>query len=123
MTLWHRMYGNVNLKILKILKQRSMVIHPIKDANKNICEGRIMGKMNRLPFTKLAWRAKAPLQLVHNDIWGLACDPDLEGKRYFLLFMDDYTCMNGCTCLNKNHRPSYISYNSRPLQRNKVATI
>jgi len=66
---------------------------PTIDAHKSIREGFIMGKMHRLPFTKTAWRAKTPLQLVHTDIWGPAHNPSLGGKRYFLLFVDDYTRM------------------------------
>ena len=49
--------------------------------------------MYKLPFTKTAWRAKAPLQQVHTNIWRSTCDPSIEGKRYFLLFLDDYTRM------------------------------
>ncbi|RZC11614.1 Retrovirus-related Pol polyprotein from transposon TNT 1-94 [Glycine soja] len=50
-------------------------------------------KMHRLPFPKTSWRAKAPLQLVHADIWGPSSTPSFGGRRYFLLFVDDYTRM------------------------------
>ena len=30
---------------------------------------------------------------MHADIWGPSRNPTLGGKRYFLLFVDDYTCM------------------------------
>lgn len=52
---------------------------------------RIFGKQHRLPFSKSSWRTKVPLKLVHTDIWGPATVPSLAGKRYFLLFIDDYT--------------------------------
>ena len=48
------------------------------------------GKMHKLPFPIASWRTKAPLELVHADIWGPTKNPSLGGKRYFLLFVDDY---------------------------------
>lgn len=57
-----------------------------------VCEGCIYGKMHRLSFQKTAWRARAPLELVHSHI----CEsrtPSLNGSKYFLLFVDDYTRM------------------------------
>ena len=42
MTLWHHKYDHLNLKSLKVLKQRNMVIGlPTINADKNICEGYI----------------------------------------------------------------------------------
>ncbi len=60
---------------------------------KKICEGCILGKMHRLSFPKQSWRASAPLQSVHDDIWCPYRNPTFAGKRYFLLFVDDYTRM------------------------------
>ena len=94
--LWHLRFGHLNYKSLKVLKQKEMVIGlPSIIENKNICEGCIFGKMHRLPFPKASSRAKAPLQLVHADIWGPSRNPTISGKRYFLLFVDDYTRMIG----------------------------
>lgn len=61
--------------------------------NDEVCEGCIYGKMHRLPFPKSAWRARAPLELVHADICGPTRTPSLGNKRYFLLFVDDFTRM------------------------------
>jgi len=66
---------------------------PSIQKNDNVCEGCIYGKMHRLPFPKTAWRAHAPLELVHADICGPTRTPSLSNKRYFLLFVDDYTRM------------------------------
>ena len=60
-----------------------------------VCEGCVYGKMHHhLPFPKTSsWRAKAPLELVHADIFGPTRTPSLGNKRYFILFVDDYTRM------------------------------
>lgn len=39
----------------------------------------IIGK--KLLFTKTSWRVKAPLKLVHAEIWGPTCNPNLGGKK------------------------------------------
>uniref|UniRef100_A0A2N9EI16 Integrase catalytic domain-containing protein n=1 Tax=Fagus sylvatica TaxID=28930 RepID=A0A2N9EI16_FAGSY len=64
--LWHLRYGHLNYQGLQLLKKRNMVVGlPSIQNNDRICEGCIYGKMHRLPFPKTAWRARAPLELVH----------------------------------------------------------
>jgi hypothetical protein len=53
----------------------------------------VYGKVHHFPFSNTAWRAKAPLELVHADICGPTRTPSLNNKRYFLLFVDDYSKM------------------------------
>ena len=92
--LWHLRYGHLNFNGLKLLKQKNMVLGlPFISSNLKVCEDCIYGKMHRLSFPKTSWRAKAPLQLMHADIWGPSSTPSFGGRRYFLLFIDDYTRM------------------------------
>ena len=65
---------------------------PPKKKNQST-EGCIYGKMHRLPFSKTSWRAKAPLKLVYADICGPTRTASLNNRRYFILFVDDYTRM------------------------------
>ena len=100
--LWHLRYGHLNYKGMRLLKEKNMVKGlPNIDKIDKVCEGCIYGKMHRLPFPKNAWRAKAPLELVHSDILGPTRTPSLGGKRYFLLFVDDYTRMMWIYILEK----------------------
>ena len=57
--------------------------------------------MHRLPFPKNSWRAKAPLELVHADICGPTRTLSLNNRRYFILFVDDYTRMMWIYFLNE----------------------
>ena len=92
--LWHLRYGHLNNKGLQLLKQKNMVVGlPEIKTDNAVCEGCIYGKMHRLLFPKTAWRSQAPLELVHSDICGPTRTPSLGNKRYFLLFVDDYTRM------------------------------
>lgn len=92
--LWHLRYGHLNYRSLKVLKSKGMVIGiPNIDGGDKVCEGCILGKFHRLPFTKTSWRARRPLELVHADICGPTRTTSLNNRRYFLLFVDDYTRM------------------------------
>lgn len=57
-----------------------------------VCEDCCVGKQHRESFPKRkAWRARAPFELVHYDIFG-PISPESNGKkRYFISFVDDYS--------------------------------
>lgn len=57
------------------------------------CKVCLLGKQTRLPFKKSTWRATEKLQLIHIDLCGPQVNPSLNGSRYFITFIDDYTRM------------------------------
>jgi transposase InsO family protein len=92
--LWHLRYGHLNYNGMQLLKKKDLVSGlPSIQNQVGICEGYVYGKMHRFPFPKTAWRAKAPLELVHADICGPTRTPSLNNKRYFLLFINDFSRM------------------------------
>ncbi|CAL2257637.1 unnamed protein product [Prunus armeniaca] len=92
--LWHMRYGHLNQRSLQLLHQKDMVVGlPSIQYEKAICEGCIFGKFHRLIFSQSTWKARAPLELVHADICGPTRTPSFNGKKYFLLFVDDYSRM------------------------------
>jgi len=38
-------------------------------------------------------RSNSAFELVHSDVWGPSRVPSIKGFRYFLLFVDDFSCM------------------------------
>jgi len=91
---WHLRYGHLNYNGLQLLKKKN----PMSDLpsiynQAGICERCVYQKMHRFPFLKTAWRANAPLQLVYANICGPTWTPSMSNKRYFLLFIDDYSRM------------------------------
>lgn len=65
---------------------------PPIETTSNPCEGCILGKHKRDSFpVGKSRRAKQPLELVHTDICGPIEVESLGHKRYFLLFVDDFT--------------------------------
>lgn len=93
--LWHRRFGHLNTHALKLLYQKRMVRDlPCIKENEEACEGCLMGKQHRLPFsTGKTWRAKGLLELIHTDVCGPMRTPSLTNNRYFILFIDDFSRM------------------------------
>ena len=56
------------------------------------CKACLMGKKVRFPFKESTWRVIKRLQQIHRDLIGPQVTP-LNGSRYFIIFIDDYTRM------------------------------
>ncbi|KAM1484192.1 hypothetical protein EV2_037025 [Malus domestica] len=90
---WHLRFGHLHFNGLKLLSSGGMVRGlPQIEATRQVCEGCVLGKQTRLTFpVGDAWRAKAPLQLVHTDICGPLDPMSYGGNRYFITFIDDFS--------------------------------
>ncbi|KAL0313353.1 UNVERIFIED_CONTAM: Retrovirus-related Pol polyprotein from transposon TNT 1-94 [Sesamum radiatum] len=90
--LWHRRYGHLNYKGLRILLNKEMVRGLPHLSTSNVtCNDCINGKQHRDPISKKSnWRASQKLELIHADICGPITPISNSNKRYILLFIDDY---------------------------------
>jgi len=93
--LWHKRFGHFNTHALKLLYQKNMMRDlPCLKENNESCEGCLLGKQHRLPFsTDKAWRGKDLLELIHTDVCGPMRTPSHHNNRYFILFIDDFSRM------------------------------
>ncbi|XP_035842111.1 uncharacterized mitochondrial protein AtMg00810-like [Helianthus annuus] len=65
---------------------------PKLEVNKEIvCAGCQYGKATQLPFKKSDYQASAPLELVHSDVFGPVKQSSLNGMRFTITFIDDYS--------------------------------
>jgi len=91
--LWHRRYGHVNNKSLKVLENKQLVkgLPQFKVTNK-ACTVCYRGKQHRTTIPKKSqWRASKKLQLVHVDLCGPITPTSSSLKRYLLCFIDDFS--------------------------------
>ena len=93
--LWHKRLGHFNYDSLKLMYIKQLVEDmPAVNKNQEVCEVCQLGKQQKLPFpSKNSWRASEKLQLIHTDVCGPISEASLNGSRYFLLFIDDYSRM------------------------------
>ena len=47
--------------------------------------------MTHLPFQKSVSKACKPLEIVLNDVWGLARVTSNGGTRFYVIFLDEFT--------------------------------
>ena len=58
----------------------------------DFCENYQHGKQTWPRFPKVASRAHVIFELVHSNICGPMPGYSIEGARYFITFIDDYSC-------------------------------
>ena len=50
-----------------------------------------ISKQQRAHFPNVSCTPFAPFAFIHSDIWGPSKVPNLNGHRWFILFVDDHT--------------------------------
>ena len=87
--LWHTRLGHPHQRVLQ------HVVHDFlsaRDLNKvSICKHCVQGKMTQLPIPIFVSTTSSPLELVHSDVWGPSQITSINGTRYFVIFVDDFT--------------------------------
>lgn len=74
-------------RVLQMISQTNPSLHisPLSSIFNSCktCKGQI------LVFDIFANRSKAPLDLIHSDVWGPSLVPSHQGFRYYVIFVDD----------------------------------
>ena len=92
-TLWHRRYGHLNNKFIHLMQKKEMVkgLPNLRDESR-VCTVCNIGKQQRGKFPKKSkWRATEKLELIHSDLCGPITPTSHSGKRYLLVFVDDFS--------------------------------
>lgn len=63
----------------------------LKFQNQSFFEACQYGKSKLLPFVKSLKHASSPLELVHTDLWGPSQTTSMNGFRFYIHFVDDYS--------------------------------
>ncbi|KAG8501561.1 hypothetical protein CXB51_003867 [Gossypium anomalum] len=103
--LWHQRLGHADFRLMTQMISEDLVENFTNSVEEEevyeVCQLR---KQARLPFpTNQAWRASEKLQLVHTDVYGPMKTESLNGSRYFILFINDYSRY----CWAYSHRNKY----------------
>jgi transposase InsO family protein len=88
---WHERFGHLYFEALKWLSAKGMVRGLSSfDHVKQFCDVCVLTKQRWLPFPQQSsFRANEWLELVHGDLCGLVTPATPEGRRYFLLLVDN----------------------------------
>ncbi|GFW22180.1 retrovirus-related Pol polyprotein from transposon TNT 1-94 [Trichonephila clavipes] len=92
--IWHERFGHANVDyILKTSRLNAVRGLPkIKRPFNFECEPCRLNKYKRVSFQSIeCTRSKAPLNLLHCDVWGPANVIGKRGEKYYLSVLDDYS--------------------------------
>ena len=93
--LWHRHLCHHHLAGIRKLQSGNLVTGFKLDSQADpdpVCEACKAGKMHADPFPPSSSRASKPLQLVHSDVHGPVKVSTHQGYRYWVTFIDDFSC-------------------------------
>lgn len=91
--LWHARLGHVSYHKLKVMMKKTLVkgLPQLEIRDDIVCAGCQYGKAHQLPYEETTYRAKAPLELVHSDVFGRVKQSSISGYRYMITFIDDFS--------------------------------
>ncbi|KAM1466210.1 hypothetical protein ACFX2I_031434 [Malus domestica] len=88
--IWHQRLGHPSEEILaRMLKATDITIS--KDSCPNMCTSCVKGKMCRQVFPVRQNKAKCLFEKVHSDVWGPSQIQYVEGYKYYITFVDEFS--------------------------------
>nr|GFA55000.1 hypothetical protein [Tanacetum cinerariifolium] len=125
--LWHRRLSHLNFDTINLLSKNDIMVGLpklkfIKDHLYSSCE---LGKAKRKSFrTKITSSSKRRLQLLHMDLCGPMRVASINGKRYVLVIVDDYSRYTWTYFLRaKDETPEVLIGFLRLVQRGLQAQV
>ena len=90
---WHRMLGHIKFGYLNTLCKQELLTGIPNELESVFmkCKICIENKMHNLPFSNNRIKAKDILEIIHTDGCGSFKTAGLNGERYFVPFIDDYS--------------------------------
>ncbi|GJS85396.1 retrovirus-related pol polyprotein from transposon TNT 1-94 [Tanacetum coccineum] len=92
--LWHRHISHLNFDAINLLLKNNIVtdLLKLKFIKDHLCSSCELGKAKRKSFhTKTTPSSKRRLQLLHMDLCGPMRVESINGKKYVLVIVDDYS--------------------------------
>ncbi|GKF49187.1 retrovirus-related pol polyprotein from transposon TNT 1-94, partial [Tanacetum coccineum] len=92
--LWHRRLSHLNFDTINLLLKNNIVngLLKLKFVKDHLCSSCELGKAKRKSFhTKTTPSSKRWLQLLHMDLCGPMRVESINGKKYVLVIVDDYS--------------------------------
>nr|GFB92636.1 retrovirus-related Pol polyprotein from transposon TNT 1-94 [Tanacetum cinerariifolium] len=92
--LWHRRLSYLNFDTINLLSKNDIVVGlpKLKFIKDHLCSSCELGKAKRKSFhTKLTPSSKRQLHLLHMNLCGPMRVASINGKRYVLVIIDDYS--------------------------------
>ena len=90
LALWHAYLGHASSSRVQQLASRGL-LGSVSTENFD-CVSCQLGKQPTLPFNTSQSISTDIFDLIHSDVWGSSSVSSTVGSRYFVVFVDDYSC-------------------------------
>nr|GFB80858.1 retrovirus-related Pol polyprotein from transposon TNT 1-94 [Tanacetum cinerariifolium] len=125
--LWHRRLSHLNFDTINLLSKNDIVVGlpKLKFVKDHLCSSCELGKAKRKSFyTKLSPSSKRRLHLLHMDLYRPMHVASINGKRYVLVIVDDYSRYTWTHFLrSKDETPEVLIDFLRLVQRRLQAQV
>ncbi|GJW53013.1 retrovirus-related pol polyprotein from transposon TNT 1-94 [Tanacetum coccineum] len=125
--LWHRRLSHLNFDYITLLSKKDIVtgLPKLKYVKDQLCSSCEMGKAKRSSFkTKAVPSSKGRLNLLHMDLCGPMRVASINGKKYILVIVDDYSRYTWTLFLrSKDETPEVLKDFLTMIQRNLQAQV
>nr|GEY60009.1 hypothetical protein [Tanacetum cinerariifolium] len=125
--LWHRRLSNLNFDTIKLLSKNDILIGlaKLKFVKDHLCSSCELGKAKRKSFkSKITPSSKRRLQLLHMNLCGAMRVANINGKKYVLVIVDDYSRYTWTHFLrSKDETPEVLIDFPRLVQRGLHAQV
>ncbi|GKD64503.1 retrovirus-related pol polyprotein from transposon TNT 1-94 [Tanacetum coccineum] len=110
--LWHRRLSHLNFGVINHLARHGLVrgLPKLKFEKDHLCSSCAMGKSRKKPHKpKSVDTNQEKLYLLHMDLCGPICITSVNGKKYILVIVDDYSRFTWVKFLrSKDEAPDFI---------------
>ncbi|GKC71457.1 retrovirus-related pol polyprotein from transposon TNT 1-94, partial [Tanacetum coccineum] len=125
--LWHRRLSHLNFDYINLLSKKDIVIGlpKLKYVKDQLCSSCEVSKAKRSSFkTKVVPSSKGWLNLLHMDLCGPMRVESINGKKYILVIVDDYSRYTWTLFLrSKDETPEVLKDFLKMIQRNLQAQV
>ncbi|GKB62476.1 retrovirus-related pol polyprotein from transposon TNT 1-94 [Tanacetum coccineum] len=125
--LWHRRLSHLNFDYINLLSKKDVVIGlpKLKYVKDQLCSSCEVSKAKRSSFkTKVVPSSKGRLNLLHMDLCGPMRVASINGKKYILVIVDDYSRYTWTLFLrSKDETPEVLKDFLTMIQQNLQALV
>ncbi|GJV37200.1 retrovirus-related pol polyprotein from transposon TNT 1-94 [Tanacetum coccineum] len=125
--LWHRRLSHLNFDYINLLSKKDVMIGlpKLKYVKDQLCSSCEVSKAKRSSFkTKAVSSSKGRLNLHHMDLCGPMRVASINGKKYILVIVDDYSRYTWTLFLpSKDETPEVLKDFITMIQRNLQASV
>ncbi|GKC55414.1 retrovirus-related pol polyprotein from transposon TNT 1-94 [Tanacetum coccineum] len=113
---WHRRLSHLNFGAINHLARRGLVrgLPKLMFEKDHLCSACAMGKSKKKPHKpKSEDTNQEKLYLLHMDLCGLMCVTSVNGKKYILVIVDDYSRFTWVKCLRTDNGIEFVNQTLR----------